>query len=143
MNSQRRKAGTSTDPDPIDPMRFAEQGNSSFSIQSIGADGIMIDNRRICRSVLVSPQAVEDWPPRSVAGLTSEHIAQCRDLHPEVVIIGTGNTQTFPPAELICQLQSAGIGVEVMANDAACRTFNVLLSEDRQVVLALILDEEA
>ena len=121
-------------------MRFAEESNSSFTIQSISADGIMIDNRRISRSVLVSPRAVEDWPPRSVTGLSSEHIEQCKDLHPEVVIIGTGKTQIFPPAELICQLQSEGIGVEVMANDAACRTFNVLLSEDRQVVLALMLD---
>lgn len=121
-------------------MRFAEESSSTFSIQSISGDGVVIDNRRITESVLVSPRALEAWPPRAVAGLTDEHIEQCRDLQPEIVIIGTGSTQTFPPAQLLYPLLQRGIGVEVMANDAACRTFNVLLSEDRQVVLALMLD---
>ena len=60
--------------------------------------------------------------------------------HFDVVIIGTGMTQVFPPTEYVVRLQKLGIGVEIMANDAACRTFNVLLSEDRHVVLALMFD---
>lgn len=121
-------------------MRFAEDSNSPFSIQAISDDGIVIDDRRITHSVLVCADTVEEWPPGSITELTTEHMAQCAALRPEVVIIGTGRTQVFPPANYAVSLQKQGIGVEIMANDAACRTFNVLLSEDRKVVLALILE---
>ena len=59
-------------------------------------------------------------------------------LGPEIIILGTGSTQVFPPPQVTGVLRQSGVGVEIMANDAACRTFNVLLSEDRRVVLALI-----
>ena len=119
-------------------MRFAEDSQTPNSIQSISADGVVIDNRLISESVLVSGSSLETWAPCSVAELTDEHLGLCMNLQPEIVIIGTGRMQSFPPAELLYRLQKQGIGVEVMANDAACRTFNVLLSEDRHVVLALI-----
>jgi uncharacterized protein len=121
-------------------MRFAEDTSSPFSIQSVSEDGVIIDGKRITRSVLVNATTIEDWPPRSVADLSGDDIAQCDALGPEIVIIGTGRTQVFPPVEYIVALQKQGIGVEIMANDAACRTFNVLLSEDRHVLLALMLD---
>jgi len=120
-------------------MRFAEDSNSNFSIQAINDDGIVIDDRRITHSVLVCAETVQEWPPGSIPDLTSDHLAQCAALQPEVVIIGTGKTQIFPPGHFAVSLQKQGIGVEIMANDAACRTFNVLLSEDRRVVLALML----
>lgn len=120
-------------------MRFAEDTNSPFSIQSVSEDGVVIDGKHITRSVLVNATTLQDWPPRSVADMTGDDIAQCHALDPEIVIIGTGRTQVFPPAEHVVTLQKKGIGVEIMANDAACRTFNVLLSEDRHVLLALML----
>jgi uncharacterized protein len=55
------------------------------------------------------------------------------------VLLGTGLQLRFPPPHYSVELLSRGIGVEIMANDAACRTFNILLSEDRQVLLALLL----
>ena len=119
-------------------MRFAEDSSSNFTIQAVSDEGIVIGDRRITHSVLVSAEAVEDWPPGSVAELTAEHVAQCVALQPEVIIIGTGKQQVFLPLQYAARLQEHGIGVEVMANDAACRTFNVLLSEDRRVVLALM-----
>lgn len=121
-------------------MRFAEDSNSTYSIQSVSDEGIVIADRCISHSVLVCADTLQDWPPASVAELTGEHMAQCVALEPEVVIIGTGRRQAFPPAEHVARLQQQGIGVEIMANDAACRTFNVLLSEDRRVVLALMLN---
>ena len=74
-------------------------------------------------------------PRRSQA----DHCRQLGELGPEVVIIGTGKTLTFPPPQLTVGLQSQGIGVEIMAHDAACRTFNILLAEDRRVIAALIM----
>jgi uncharacterized protein len=120
-------------------MRFAEDSSPTHSIQSCSEDGIVIDDKRIIHSVVISPDTVQAWPPTCVEALTTEHLEQLHALEPEVVIIGTGQALKFPPPELTVGLQHAGIGVEIMANDAACRTFNVLLSEDRRVVLALML----
>ena len=120
-------------------MRFAEDSNSSFSIQSIGEEGVVVGDKLIKRSVLISPDSIQEWPPASVAELEPGHLSQCESLEPEIVIIGTGHRQVSPPAQLAFALQKKGIGVEIMANDAACRTFNVLISEDRHVVLALML----
>ena len=123
-------------------MRFAEDSSSNFTIQAVSENGIVIADRHISHSVLVSAEAVQDWPPGNVAELTAEHMAQCAALQPEVIIIGTGQQQVFLPMEHAAGLQGQGIGVEIMANHAACRTFNVLLSEDRRVVLALMLGRD-
>lgn len=125
----------------LDSMRFAEDNNSTYSIQSVSDDGIVVNGKFINRSVLLSATTVQDWPPPGIAELTSDHLALCLALDPEIVLIGTGRTQVFPPAGTIIGLQAQGIGVEIMANPAACRTFNVLLSEERRVVLALLMDQ--
>jgi len=119
-------------------MRFAEDSQSPFSIQSVSTDGIVIDDRLINHSVLVCAESVQDWPPRDVNELSAEHLSLTTPLGPEIIILGTGSTQVFPPPQVTGALRQSGVGVEIMANDAACRTFNVLLSEDRRVVLALI-----
>ncbi len=61
---------------------------------------------------------------------------------PEIVLLGTGETQRFPDTAVLGAILARGIGVEVMANGAACRTYNVLVSEDRKVAVALVLDDE-
>jgi uncharacterized protein len=61
-------------------------------------------------------------------------------LQPEVILLGTGARQQFPPAALLQAVLSRGVGLEVMATDAACRTFNVLASEYRRVAAALYTD---
>ncbi|MGB5259357.1 MAG: MTH938/NDUFAF3 family protein, partial [Gammaproteobacteria bacterium] len=86
-------------------MRFAEDTHPGFSIQAIIDDGIVIDDRQITRSVLVSTDTLQDWPPCSVSELTEEHMAQCSALQPEIVIIGTGRTQVFPPLQYAASLQ--------------------------------------
>jgi uncharacterized protein len=119
-------------------MRFHEDTGHGNSIQSYNERGIVIDDKLITRSVLVTADTVREWSPGCVAELGQEHIAGIAALQPGIVILGTGATLIFPPAQLLAGLQGQGIGVEVMANDAAIRTFNVLLSEDRKVLLALL-----
>ena len=69
-----------------------------------------------------------------------ERAAQGCDLdHNASAIIGTGSTFTFPEPQLLAPLRNAGIGVEVMDTPAACRTYNILLGEGRNVVAALIV----
>jgi uncharacterized protein len=62
------------------------------------------------------------------------------DLKPELILIGTGNKQRFPKPELLKSLILAKIGFEIMDSQAACRTYNILVGEGRQVLLALIVE---
>ena len=62
-----------------------------------------------------------------------------RKVKPDLVILGTGNQQRFPPPKLYQSLVFAGIGLEIMTTPAACRTYNILVSEGRMVAAALIL----
>jgi uncharacterized protein len=94
----------------------------------------------LTKSFIVAPdRLVEDWPPQRFDELTGEHLQAALALEPEILIIGTGSQQHFLPGELMAALSRGGIGVEVMDTAAACRTYNVLLSEDRKVVAALLM----
>jgi len=63
-----------------------------------------------------------------------------RDLKPEVVVVGTGTRQRFPSPQVLRPLIEANIGYEIMDLAAACRTFNILATEGRAVVAALVFD---
>ena len=75
----------------------------------------------------------------SIETLSADHIAAIVELAPEIVLLGTGPAFRFPDAARLAPLYKAGIGVEVMDTPAACRTYNILLGEGRNVVAALIL----
>jgi uncharacterized protein len=81
---------------------------------------------------------IPDWPVKSVAEIAEWHLEKILGLNPEVVLIGTGSRQAFLPPELMMFFHDRHIGIEVMSTDAACRTFNVLVSESRNVAAALI-----
>jgi uncharacterized protein len=119
-------------------MRFHQDSSTSNAIQSYDAQGIVIQDRHIAHSVIISAQRVDAWEPGCFEDLTMLHIARLADYQPGIVILGTGATLRFPPLQWLVELQGRGIGVEVMGNDAAIRTYNVLLSEDRNVLLALL-----
>lgn len=91
--------------------------------------------------LLAADRIVADWGPRTVNDLTPQHIEAIGALTPEVVVLGTGSRQRFPDRALIATLLARGIGVEVMDTGAACRTYNVLVSEDRRVIAALLLHD--
>jgi uncharacterized protein len=120
-------------------MRFAEDANAGNTIRAYSRGEIIVAERRITESVIIGPDAVQPWPPASTDALEIMHFEALLEMKPEVVVLGTGDRLTFPAAELAAVIQTRGIGLEVMATDAACRTFNILLSEDRRVVAGLIL----
>jgi uncharacterized protein len=108
-------------------------------VHSVTADGIRIVDDLHQGPLVVSPgRLLTDWPVRSCGELTHERLQPIFDLDPDIVLIGTGKTQVFLPPELMMAFYSRGIGVEVMTTEAACRTFNVLVSEERRVVAALM-----
>jgi uncharacterized protein len=83
-------------------------------------------------------ELIADWGPRSVAQLTPEHFAAVLAWEPEIVLLGTGPKQAFPARNIYAALLARGVGFEVMDNGAACRTYNVLVSEDRRVAAGLL-----
>ena len=111
-----------------------------------GADGrqALVNDRRLTRSFIVAPRTlVEDWPAADVRTLDIAALAPVLALEPEVVLIGTGDRQGFPPAATMAACLSKGIGLEAMTNAAAARTFNVLAGEGRRVVAAFVLQGDA
>jgi uncharacterized protein len=103
-----------------------------------GEGYVLVNGQRRETSALVTPERLLDWAPASFAELDEAHFARIAELGPEVVLLGTGARQRFPHPRLVAPLARAGIGLEVMDLQAACRTYNILAAEDRVVVAALL-----
>ncbi len=80
-----------------------------------------------------------DWAVASTEFLTIEQLEDALAMKPGILLLGTGEVQTFPDPELMAAVMGLGIGLEVMNTAAACRTYNILASENRPVVAALII----
>lgn len=108
-------------------------------IRSVSDDGLRIGDAVYAGSVIVAADAViDDWPPESVEALEEDHLSALLTLKPEVVLLGTGANQCFLHPSRLAPLYRAGIGVEIMTTAAACRTYNILVAEERRVVAALL-----
>jgi uncharacterized protein len=116
-----------------------EQPGDHLFIRSVSARGIQVVDDFYNSSIIVSArQVIPDWPVNSVENIMEQHLEKVLELQPELVLIGTGAKQIFLPPRQMMFFYSRNIGLEVMTTDAACRTFNVLVSESRKVVAALI-----
>lgn len=95
---------------------------------------------KLNKSFVVTPkQLLEDWEVNLPQELSEAHFLQLLKLEPELVILGTGKTAYFPPSKYCLILQQKGIGVEVMDTSAACRTYNFLVADGRNVAAALFM----
>lgn len=104
-------------------------------------DAVEINAVRFDYNLVVMPEvAPTAWPVASFDALTPENFAQIEAANPDVVILGTGKRQRFIHPRLIANLTARRIGVECMDSQAACRTYNILMTEGRRVALALIFD---
>lgn len=106
-----------------------------------GADGAsaLLNDSRLTRSFVVAPNVlVEDWPVTNTASMTPADLDALLALEPELLLLGTGATQTFPPAVVMATCMQRGIGIEVMTNAAAARTYSVLAGEGRRVVAGFV-----
>jgi uncharacterized protein len=99
---------------------------------------------RFAHSLVLLPEmAPQAWPVSDFDALGIAHFAQIEAYAPDLVILGTGLRQRFVHPSLISCLTNRRIGVESMDNKAACRTYNILMTEGRKVALALIIGNEA
>jgi uncharacterized protein len=108
-------------------------------VRAVSADGVDINGTLYTGSLIISAnQLIDGWPPVTVDQLNEEQFAPVLELKPDLLLLGTGHRQVFLRPQLYWFLLSAGIGVEVMTTAAACRTFNVVMSEGRNAVAALL-----
>lgn len=108
-----------------------------------GADGqvALVNNRRLTASFVIAPNTLIDhWVVTDARALGADDLTPLLALQPEVILLGSGAIQVFPPAATLAACLSRGIGLEVMTNAAAARTFNVLAGEGRRVVAGFILN---
>jgi uncharacterized protein len=117
----------------------APTGQNAFT--GYGPGYVSVNDRRHETSLLVLPdRLVTDWPATAFESLAPAHLEPLAELDLEIVLLGTGSRIRFPSPEVIRPLVEAGIGVEVMDVPAACRTYNILMAEDRKVCAALLLE---
>jgi len=117
-----------------------DENHAIYQIKAFKPGFIQINERIFTKSLIVSPQQLlENWSPQTVDELTSEAFTPIVSLKPNILLIGTGSKLIFPALELYGDLINQGIGVEVMDTSAACRTYNALSAENRNVVAALII----
>ncbi|MBK1717968.1 Mth938-like domain-containing protein [Thiocystis violacea] len=121
-------------------MRFSEADNSGgHLIDGYGSEGLLIDGRRYRRGLILTPtRIIEDWGPTQAADLTAAHLEEVLALAPQILVLGTGARQVFPDPALYARLMQARIGIEIMDTGAACRTYNILMSEGRRVAAGLM-----
>lgn len=117
-----------------------ENPDFRYSLRGVNAEGIQVNERRLAHSFILTPnQLIEDWSPRQISELTATDMEAILTLVPSVVLLGTGMRLQFPSQSVLAACLTRGIGIEVMDNAAAARTFNVLATEGRKVVAGFLL----
>jgi uncharacterized protein len=123
-------------------MKFSEDyGNARYPITGYGDDYVQVNQTRHERSLIITlDELIPDWGPAVPSDLMQEEVLQALiEHHPEIVLLGTGRRIHFPPPQIMALFANHHIGLEVLDSAAACRTFNILLSEGRNVAAALLM----
>jgi uncharacterized protein len=107
-------------------------------ITAYGDDYVMVNGERRESSVIVTATEVKAWSAADFEHLNEQDFAALAALGADIVLLGTGKRQRFPHPRLTSALGEKRIGLEVMDLKAACRTYNILVAEERNVALALV-----
>lgn len=117
-----------------------DDNSSLYQIRAYKPGTIQINDTILHHSLIIAPQQlIENWPPQTIAELSADALAVVIPHKPDILLIGTGSVMTLLAVELYGDLINHGIGVEIMDTSAACRTFNALSAEGRNVMAALII----
>lgn len=122
-------------------MQFAEDhAAAEFIIHSCSAEGIRVNEQDLTESfVLLPDQPIQVWPVAADEPLKPQHFSTVIEHQPELVVLGTGAGLRLPHPEVYGALLSREIGLEAMTTAAACRTYNLLAQDGRNVAACLIL----
>lgn len=116
-----------------------EPNDASFMIKSYEPHKLIINDSVYCESVILTPNSIKPWGPKTLKDLTINHIQQLAEYSSSIVLIGTGKTQKFLDDSLLLPLIKKNLSVEIMSTLSACYTFKVLSSENRAVVAGLLV----
>ena len=112
----------------------------AYALRAADGRSAKVNDRVLETSFILAPnELIEGWQAGPSADLAPEDLAPLLALNPELVLLGTGDRQVFPSAAVMAACLTRGIGIEVMTNAAAARTFNVLAGEGRRVVAGFLL----
>jgi uncharacterized protein len=122
-------------------MKFTLEASSRVNlIRAYSPTEIRVGEQSLRASCIVTAdKVISDWEPASYAELAPSHLEAILALKPELVLLGTGAVQRFPPAPIRATFIARGVALEVMDLGAACRTYNILVQEERRVAAALFL----
>lgn len=111
-----------------------------YGFTGYGEGYVLVNGRRHERSLVLLPdRVIADWAVAAVANLGPAEVEFLAALEAEILLLGTGAALQFPEPALLRPLARAGVGVEVMDTRAACRTYNILMAEDRRVAAAVMI----
>ena len=114
---------------------------SRYRINAYDAGTVTVNDAVYRESLVMTANSIVcPWPVSSLEQLNPETLAPILESKPTVVLLGTGEQQLFPQVQIFALFGELGIGLEVMDNGALCRTFNILVAEDRDVTAAIILN---
>ncbi len=119
-------------------MKLSEiQFSEALPIESYGPDFFRIGGEIVAAPSIVTAAGAQQW-----AGFDDVQSIIDKGAEIDFILLGTGKDLAYAPAHFRKQLEDAGIGVEVMKTDSACRTYNVLVSEGRRVAAVLLPIEQ-
>ncbi len=115
---------------------------SEISIRRVESGAIMVGDQLLKNNfALTTDEIIGDWHPSVIQDLTEDDFESLIASNPELILLGTGPNPVFPPRELVFSMARKGIGLEAMDTAAACRTFNILVSEGRRVAAVFIVSQ--
>ena len=120
-------------------MKLHASAPSAFNtFTGYGEGYVMVNGQRHEANLIVLPGQLLPWSAKSFDALSEADFDVLLELNPEILLLGTGPRQRFPQPRLIRALAARRIGVEAMDLQAACRTYNILMAEERRVAAALL-----
>jgi uncharacterized protein len=122
-------------------MKFAQDSqDEGYVITAYDNESVTVNGKPFSQSMIIARTKLnENWDIERIELLQPVHLDLILSFNPELIIIGTGGKLIFPPVQVYSNIIRHGIGVDFMDTGAACRTYNILMSEGRDVVAGLIL----
>lgn len=122
-------------------LKFTRELSAKLVIRRVAECSIVVNDQEHRTSIALTPdRLLGEFRAAPIAELTETHFEAVLEAEPEIVLLGTGPANVFPPRELTFAFARKGIGLEVMDTAAAARTFNVLANEGRRVAAVLYVE---
>ncbi len=122
-------------------MKFTlDNPSADYVFGNYGDGKLKVNQSDYDASLIIFPDQLHaDWPVNSVDDLEVQHFEEIITRSPDIVLLGTGQQQQFPSVDLRRSLVQAQLNLEIMDTAAACRTYNLLVAEGRDVAAAVII----